>query len=73
MKRFVATIAVSLLSVAFAATTASPGYHGSSKSNIYHVPACAAVKKILQENLVVFPTKDDAAKKNYRPCKICKP
>lgn len=56
-----------------AAATPSGGYHASAKSNIYHFPTCAYAKKIAKENLLVFPSKEEAAKKNYRPCKVCKP
>ncbi|MES2695766.1 MAG: Ada metal-binding domain-containing protein [Verrucomicrobiota bacterium] len=59
--------------VAAASAPSSSGYHGSAKSNVYHLPSCATAKKILKENLLVFATKEEAAKKNYRPCKVCKP
>ena len=52
---------------------AAAAYCGSSKSNVYHRPGCSAAKQIKAENLVSFATKEEAAKRAYRPCKICKP
>jgi hypothetical protein len=46
---------------------------GSIKSDVYHYPWCFEAKKILSENLVIFPTVADACAANYRPCEVCKP
>ena len=46
---------------------------GSIKSDVYHYPWCFEAKKILSENLVIFPTVTDACAANYRPCEECKP
>ncbi len=67
--------------VAFAAPAAKPAptpapaatYCGSSKSNVYHYPTCSAAKRIAASNRITFATKEEAAKRGYRPCKICKP
>lgn len=46
---------------------------GSIKSDVYHYPWCFEAKKILSENLVIFPTVTDACAANYRPCEECNP
>ena len=56
-----------------AANDAGMVYHGSSKSDKYHLTSCQWAKKISSDNLVVFTTKSDATAKGYQPCKVCKP
>ena len=56
-----------------AAPGSSTGYYGSSKSNIYHLPSCKWAQKITSEHLIIFKSKEEAASKGYRPCKVCKP
>jgi competence protein ComEC len=81
MKIVTAVLALGLVAGAFAAATtpttppAAPakGYHASKKSDVYHLPACASAKSISKENLVVFASKEEAQKKDYRPCAVCKP
>lgn len=73
-----ATLAVSCLAFSLGAATAtkpapSAGYVGSSKSDVYHYRSCSAAKKILSSNLVTFASKDEATKRGYRACKVCKP
>ena len=48
-------------------------YVGSKNSNKYHNPNCVWAKKILARNVVTFSSKEDAVKKGYVPCKVCKP
>ncbi len=48
-------------------------YCGSVKSNKYHYPSCEWAKKISPSNLIWFKLKEDAEKKNYKPCGVCKP
>lgn len=85
MKIVTAVLALGLAAGAFAAATtpaappstspAAPakGYHASKKSDVYHLPTCASAKSISKENLVVFASKEEAQKKDYRPCAVCKP
>lgn len=73
MKTLLAFAGLGFASLLVAANASGGTYHGSVKSNVYHLPTCASAKKIAKENLVVFATKEDAAKKSYRPCKVCKP
>jgi hypothetical protein len=46
---------------------------GSINSNVYHYPWCSEAKKILPENMVIFPTVGAACDAGYRPCEVCKP
>lgn len=48
-------------------------YHGSSKSDKYHLTSCQWAQKIAAHNLVVFKSKAEAAGKGYVSCKVCKP
>ena len=46
----------------------SPGkcaFVGSRNSDKYHLPKCAAAKRIKPENLVCFASKEEAEKKGY--------
>ncbi len=68
-----------VLAIAAPATKPAPTpapaatYCGSSKSNVYHYPKCSAAKRIAPSNLITFATKEEAAKRGYRACKICRP
>jgi hypothetical protein len=42
-------------------------YVGSRNSDLYHLPTCAAAKRIKPENLVCFATPEEAAQKGYKP------
>ena len=66
---------VSLIGAAAAAASnnANTVYHGSSKSDKYHLTSCQWAQKISPGNLVVFKNKTEAAAKGYVPCKVCKP
>lgn len=68
---FVLTLSAATTSVPKSAP--APTYVGSSKSTVYHLPSCSSAKKIVPTNLITFATKDEAAKKGYRACKVCKP
>lgn len=56
-----------------AANAAATIYHGSSKSDKYHLTSCQWAQKIAAHNLVIFKNKAEAAGKGYVPCKVCKP
>lgn len=45
----------------------------SKLSNIYHKPTCRIIRKIKEENIVLFEDKEDSEKNGYIPCKICRP
>jgi len=72
MKRALPLLALSLAAAAFAGT-ATVVYHASKKSNVYHLPGCASAKAISKDNLITFASKEEAQKKDYRPCAVCKP
>lgn len=40
---------------------------GSKNSNKYHLPSCAAAKRIKPENRVCFASKEEAEKRGYVP------
>lgn len=47
--------------------------YGSRRSNVYHRATCRYVRQINPENLISFPSRGEAEKGGYRPCKVCKP
>jgi methylphosphotriester-DNA--protein-cysteine methyltransferase len=42
-------------------------YVGSKNSDLYHLPSCAAAKRIKAENLVCFSSPEQAAQQGYKP------
>lgn len=40
---------------------------GSKNSTLYHLPKCAAARRIKEENKRCFASKEDAESKGYRP------
>jgi len=46
---------------------------GSKNSNVYHYPSCKYAQQIKPENLVTFPTAQDAVNQGYHPCSYCNP
>jgi methylphosphotriester-DNA--protein-cysteine methyltransferase len=46
---------------------------GSIKSNIYHKTDCRFVRIINPRYLIDFDSPEEAIKKGYRPCLICRP
>ncbi len=46
-------------------------YVANHNSILFHRPECAWAKRIKPENRVVFDSVDDAASKQYIPCKTC--
>jgi len=73
MKKIIALFVFGSASLLFSGSASVSGYYASSKSTIYHLPGCTWAKKIGKENLIVFPSKEEAQKKGYRACKVCKP
>lgn len=68
-------LVVSFISIATIPTAhgAEIVYHGSSKSDKYHLTSCQWAQKISPSNLLVFKNKTEATGKGYVPCKVCKP
>ena len=48
-------------------------YVGSVRGDKYHRPDCEWARKIDSADLVRFFSAADAARRGYRPCKVCKP
>ena len=48
-------------------------YMGSSTTDKFHRSDCRWVKRISQENIIVFQSKQDALDKGHVPCNTCKP
>jgi len=46
-------------------------YVASRYSKKYHLPSCKWAKKISQDNVIYFTTKEEAEDKGYKPCKVC--
>ena len=55
------------------AETMQYAYVASAERNIFHKPSCRWVKKISEQNLIGFTSRDDAIKSEKRPCKTCQP
>ena len=48
-------------------------YIGNIKMNKFHRPSCRWAKKISSGNRIIFLTREGALKKDYDPCRVCKP
>jgi hypothetical protein len=48
-------------------------YVGSITSNKYHYPTCKWAKTILPSKLIKFHSVEEAHKRHYIPCPVCKP
>lgn len=48
-------------------------YVASKNSSVFHKPDCGSAKKISQDNLVIYDSRDEAIKAGKRPCKSCNP
>ena len=49
-------------------------YVASRKSDVFHLPDCPAVRRIKEENLITFTSREQAADGNHRrPAKDCHP
>lgn len=49
------------------------GFVASRQGEVYHLPDCASAKQIKPENLVAYPSFEEAEAAGLRPCKKCKP
>jgi hypothetical protein len=45
----------------------------SKNSRVFHKPECSSAKRILEENLVVYSSREEAINSGKRPCKRCNP
>ena len=45
----------------------------SKNSRVFHKPGCSSAKRILQENIVAYSSREEAINSGKRPCKRCKP
>lgn len=78
MKRFSRYAVFSLLICLLAGSAEGPPekkvlFVASKMSDVYHVPSCRSAKKIKDENLVEYTSRQEAVKGNKRACKVCKP
>jgi O-6-methylguanine DNA methyltransferase len=48
-------------------------YIGSRTTHVYCFPTCRGARSIREENRVALHDEHDAAKKGFRPCKVCQP
>jgi len=48
-------------------------YVASKNSKVFHKPSCSSAKRIKEENLVGYRSRQAAIDAGKRPCKICKP
>ncbi len=46
---------------------------GNANSQVFHYANCPYAKKIAPDNIVNFPSSEDAKSQGYRPCKTCNP
>ena len=53
--------------------TVAQGYVASKNSTAFHTPDCKWEQRIKEENKIWFKTREEALKKGYTPCKVCKP
>jgi len=45
----------------------------SKNSRVFHKPGCSSAKRILEENIVVYSSREEAINSGKRPCKRCSP
>ncbi|MHC4737532.1 MAG: Ada metal-binding domain-containing protein [Planctomycetota bacterium] len=45
----------------------------SKNSRVFHKPGCNSAKRILEENIVAYRSREEAINTGKRPCKRCKP
>jgi len=73
MKRILAGLALGCATALVAVGATADVFYASAKSHVYHRPSCKWAQKIGKDNLITFASKEEAAAKGYRPCKVCKP
>lgn len=48
-------------------------YVASKNSKVFHKPECSSAKRIIQENLIGYSTREEAINAGKKPCKQCNP
>lgn len=48
-------------------------YYGNVSTKTYHFRSCRTLTSVGKGNLAGFHTKEEAQRKGYKPCNICKP
>lgn len=48
-------------------------YIGNKATKTYHVRSCRTLSNVGQNNIIGFSTAEEAQRKGYKPCNICKP
>jgi hypothetical protein len=54
-------------------TPAEYKYVASKNSKVFHKPDCSSAKRIIQENLIGYSTREEAINAGKKPCKQCNP
>ncbi|WP_405378681.1 hypothetical protein [Phascolarctobacterium sp.] len=55
------------------AIASAANYIGNSNTAKFHDEGCRHANKIKAGNKVVFPSKQEAVNKGYKPCGVCRP
>jgi hypothetical protein len=56
-----------------AAGQAEYAYVAAKAGKVFHLPLCASARRIKPENLIGYPTREEAVAAGLTPCKKCKP
>ena len=65
---------VLLIVLAYRKEAKQPYTHiGNRSTKTYHLRSCRTLSNVAQSNLVGFRSADQARRKGYKPCNICKP
>lgn len=72
-KKIFSAVAAIIIFTASMTTVFAAGYVGNSNSKKFHHPTCSAAAKIRPANKVALNSREDAVRRGYVPCKICKP
>lgn len=73
-RKRMALLLVVLFTMALATSSAlATTYVASSQSNKFHYSSCRAAKRINQNNLITFGSREEAINAGYSPCGICHP
>jgi hypothetical protein len=54
-------------------TASEHNFVASKNSRVFHKPGCSSAKRILEENIVAYSSREEAINTGKRPCKRCKP
>jgi len=74
MKKLISFIAIMLVATSvFGSITVSEMYVGNMKSKKYHRQTCRYIKQMSCINIIYLNSSEEAIKKGYMPCKVCRP